>query len=78
MGLIGSITKIGVKALKYGKRALNCAPEFILGESSSVIGTAYKAAPKGSIFSKAKFAGKAFEKHVNNISTVKGGFLKRL
>lgn len=77
MGLIGSIVKIGSKALNYGKRALKCAPEFVFGESATVIGKAYKAAPKGSIFSKAKVAGKAFESHVGKLAT-KGGFLTRL
>lgn len=78
MGLLSSIAKIGAKAYKYGKRALNCAPEFVLGESSHVIGKAYKAAPKGSIFSKAKVAGKAFESHVNALKAAKGGFFTRL
>lgn len=78
MGLIGSIAKIGAKALGYGKRALKCAPEFVFGESASVVGKAYKAAPKGSIWSKAKAAGKAFESHVGALNAAKGGFFTRL
>ena len=78
MGLLGSIVKIGTKAFKYGKRALNCAPEFILGESSQVIGKAYKASNKTSIFAKAKDAGKAFENHVGTLKAAKGGFFSRL
>ena len=78
MGLISSIVKYGSKALNYGVRAAKCAPEFIFGESASVIGKAYKAAPKGSIFSKAKVAGKAFESHVGKLAVSKGGFFTRL
>jgi len=78
MGLISSIVKYGSKALNYGVRAAKCAPEFIFGESASVIGKAYKAAPKGSIFSKAKVAGKAFESHVGKLAASKGGFFTRL
>ncbi len=78
MGLISSIVKYGSKALNYGVRAAKCAPEFIFGESASVIGKAYKAAPKGSIFSKAKIAGKAFESHVGKLAASKGGFFSRL
>jgi len=78
MGLISSIAKIGVKAFKYGKRALNCAPEFIFGESSEAISKAYKAAPKGSVFSKAKTSLKAFESHVGTLKTTQGGFFTRL
>lgn len=64
--------------LKLGSRALKCLPEFIFGESAHVIGKAYKAAPKGSIFSKAKVAGKAFESHVTKLSATKGGFFTRM
>ena len=78
MGLISSIVKYGSKALNYGVRAAKCAPEFIFGESASVIGKAYKAAPKGSIFSKAKVAGKAFESHVGKLAASKGGFFTRV
>ena len=78
MGLISSIIKYGSKALNYGVRAAKCAPEFIFGESASVIGKAYKAAPKGSIFSKAKVASKAFESHVGKLAASKGGFFTRL
>lgn len=78
MGLISSIVKYGSKALNYGVRAAKCAPEFVFGESATVIGKAYKAAPKGSIFSKAKVAGKAFESHVGKLAVSKGGFFTRL
>ncbi len=78
MGLISSIAKIGAKAFNYGKRVLNCAPEFVLGESAEVIGKAYRSAPKGSIFTKAKTAAKAFESHVGALKATQGGFFKRL
>lgn len=64
--------------LKIGRRALKCIPEFIMGDSAHIVGKAYKAAPKGSIWSKAKVAGKAFEKHVDKLHTTQGGFIKRL
>ena len=77
MGIISSIAKIGVNAYKYGKRVLNCAPEFILGESAQIVGKGFKSA-SGSIFAKSKAGLKAFEHHVDLLSATKGGFLKRL
>ena len=37
-----SIGAIARQALNYGRRALNVAPEFLLGDSSEVIGKAMK------------------------------------
>ena len=76
MGLISSICKIGEKAVNYGRRALKVTPDFLLGETSEVVGKGIKNT-KGSIFAKAKGGVLALEKHVAQAST-KGSFFTRL
>ena len=69
------IWSIGAKLFSYGKRALNVAPELILGTGSEKLGSAMRSA-KGSIFTKAKAGAIALEKDVAK-KAVSGGFLKR-
>lgn len=76
MGLISSICKLGSKAVQYGKRALKVAPDFLLGETSEVVGKGMRYT-KGSIFQKAKGGALALEKHVARASK-RGNFFKRL
>lgn len=68
---------IARKGLSYGRRALNVAPEFLLGDSSEVIGNAMRK-QKGSIFEKAKAGAKALEADVLAKQKLQGGFAKRV
>lgn len=69
------ILSIGAKLFKYGKRALNVAPELILGTGSEKLGAAMRST-KGSIFTKAKAGAIALEKDVAK-KAISGGFFKR-
>lgn len=69
------ILSIGAKMFSYGKRALNVAPELILGTGSEKLGSAMRSA-KGSIFTKAKAGVIALEKDVAK-KALAGGFVKR-
>ena len=72
-----SIGAIARQALNYGRRALNVAPEFLLGDSSEVIGKAMKE-NTGNIFAKAKAGAKALEADVLAKQATQGGFFKRV
>lgn len=69
------ILSIGAKLFKYGKRALNVAPELVLGTGSEKLGAAMRST-KGSIFTKAKAGAIALEKDVAK-KAISGGFFKR-
>lgn len=71
------ILSIAKKAISLGRRALNVAPEFLLGDSSEVIGKAMRN-KKGSIFSKAKAGAKALEADIAAKKAAQGGFAKRV
>lgn len=65
------------KAFGYCKRALNLAPEFLIGTGSEAVGRGMKAAGKNaSIWTRVKAGGKALEADIAKKS-VKGGFFKR-
>ncbi len=71
------ILSLAKKAISLGRRALNVAPEFLLGDSSEVIGKAMRN-KKGSIFSKAKAGAKALEADIAAKKATQGGFAKRV
>ena len=73
MGIVNSVVNIGTKALGYGKRIAKVTPEFLLGDSSEIIGKAMKA-QKGSIWQKGKAGFRALENY-NNAQT--GNFFVR-
>ena len=74
MGIMSLLVKGGSKALNYGKRIAKVAPEFLLGDSSEVIGKAMKK-QTGSIWQKGKAGFKALEDY-NNAQT--SGFFTRV
>ena len=71
------ILSIARKGISYVRRALNVAPEFLLGDSSEIIGKAMRS-QKGSIFTKAKAGAKALEADVIAKQAKQGGFAKRV
>ena len=76
MGIMSLLTKGGSKALGYGKRIAKVTPDFLLGETSDVIGGAMKHT-KGSLFTKGKAGFHALEKHVARQSK-NGSFFTRV
>lgn len=70
------IASIAAKALGYGKRVANIAPEFLLGTGAEAVGKGMKNA-KGSLWSKLKAGGKSLEADVIAKKAAKGGFFKR-
>lgn len=74
MGIMSLLVKGGSKALGYGRRIAKVTPEFLLGDSSGIIGKAMKA-QKGSVWQKGKAGFRALEKY-NNAQT--GNFFSRL
>ena len=74
MSLASLLVKGGSKALGYGKRIAKVTPEFLLGDSSEIIGRAMRA-QKGSIWQKGKAGFKALESY-NNAQT--GNFFSRV
>lgn len=74
MGIMSLLVKGGSKALGYGRRIVKVTPEFLLGDSSEIIGKAMKA-QKGSVWQKGKAGFRALEKY-NNAQT--GNFFSRL
>ena len=76
MGIMSLLVKGGSKALNYGKRIAKVTPDFLLGETSDVIGGAMKHT-KGSLFTKGKAGFHALEKHVAKQSK-NGNFFARL
>lgn len=73
MGLISSILRLGGKTLGYGRRIAKVTPEFLLGDSSEIIGQAMKS-QKGSLFQKGKAGFRALESYNN---AQKGNFFAR-
>ena len=74
MGIMSLLVKGGSKALGYGRRIVKVTPEFLLGDSSEIIGKAMKT-QKGSVWQKGKAGFRALEKY-NNAQT--GNFFSRL
>lgn len=74
MGIMSLLVKGGSKALGYGKRIAKVAPEFLLGDSSEIIGKAMKT-QKGSVWQKGKAGFRALESYNN---AQKGNFFSRL
>ena len=64
MGLVNTIANGATKALGYGKRIAKVTPEFLLGDSSEIIGKAMKA-QSGSIWQKGKAGFRALENYNN-------------
>ena len=71
------ILSIARKAISFGRRALNVTPEFLIGDSSEIIGKAMRS-QKGSIFKKVKAGAKALEADVIAKKATQGGFAKRV
>lgn len=74
MSLLSLLVKNGSKALGYGKRIAKVTPEFLLGDTSEIIGKAMKA-QSGSIWQKGKAGFRALENY-NNAQT--GNFFSRV
>jgi gas vesicle protein len=76
MSLASLLVKGASKALGYGKRIAKVAPDFLLGETSDVVGGAMRHT-KGSLFTKGKAGFHALEKHVARQSK-NGSFFTRV
>jgi hypothetical protein len=62
--------------LRYGKRALNLLPEFVIGTGADTVGAAMRST-KGSIWTKVKQGAVALEKDIAKKSVKNGGFFRR-
>ena len=76
MSLLSLLAKGGTKALGYGKRIAKVTPDFLLGETSQVIGGAMRST-KGSLFTKGRAGFRALESHVATQTAANGNFFAR-